>query len=145
MKKLALLLIVFLLHVEASESTQVGTFDVGVSSEKVKIGKKYKAPIEEAKTYEVDINESEIEGITSESPKPKVPKEEVVKQENKEELIVTKNEPIKIEKQKSQNSDVSQSAGGGVVLPFDKTDEKSGVVLPMDEEKKSGFFSIFGF
>jgi len=93
MKKLTLLLVVFLLHVEASESTQVGTFDAGVSSGKVKIGKKYKAPIEEAKTYEVDINESEIEGITSEPTKPKV---------QKEELVVIKNGPIKIEKQKSQ-------------------------------------------
>ncbi|HIP30287.1 MAG TPA: hypothetical protein EYG93_04125 [Sulfurospirillum arcachonense] len=136
MKKLTLLLVVFLLHVEASESTQVGTFDAGVSSGKVKIGKKYKAPIEEAKTYEVDINESEIEGITSEPTKPKV---------QKEELVVIKNGPIKIEKQKSQKSDVFQSEGGGVVLPFDKTDEKTGVVLPMDEEKKGGFFSIFGF
>ncbi len=127
MKKLALLLVVFLLHVEASESTQVGTFDAGVSSKKVKIGKKYKAPIEEAKTYQVDINESEIEGITSEPPKPKVQK--------KEELIITKNEPIKIEKQKNQNSDVSQNEGGGVLLPYDKTDEKIGIVLPMDKKE----------
>jgi|LGOV01.1.fsa_nt_gb hypothetical protein len=145
MKKIALLLLVFFLHVEASDDTQVGTFDTGVSSEKPKIGKKYKAPIEEAKTYQVDINESEIEGITSEPPKPKVQKEEVVKQEKKEELIVAKKEPIKIEKPQNSKSDVSQNEGGGVVLPYDKVDEKSGVVLPMDEEKKGGFFSIFGF
>ena len=56
MKKIALLLVVFLLHIEASDDTQVGTFNAGVSSEKVKIGKRYKAPIEEAKTYKVDSN-----------------------------------------------------------------------------------------
>ena len=61
------------------------------------------------------------------------------------EFVVTNEEPIKIQKPESIKSDVSQSEGGGVVLPFDKVDEKSGVVLPMDEEKKGGFFSIFGF
>lgn len=143
MKKIALLLVVFLLHVTANDDTQVGTFDAGVSSKKVKIGKKYKAPIEEAITYKVDINESEIEDISPKSSTPLIQKEEVIEEE--QEPIVIKEEPIKIKKQIKQKSDVSQKKDGGVVLPFDETDEKSGVVLPMDEEKKDGFFSIFGF
>ena len=137
MKKLALLIVVFLLHVEASDDTQVGTFDAGVSSEKPKIGKKYKAPIKEAKTYQVDINESEVEGISVEPSKPQMQKEK--------EFVITKEEPIKIQKPESVKSDVSQSEGGGVVLPFDEVDKKSGVVLPMDKKEKNGFFSIFGF
>lgn len=155
MKSLVLFLAVFLLHVGAVEETQVGTFDAGVSSKKVKIGKRYKAPIKEAKTYQVDINESEIEGIVSEPPKPKeqqqkeevIVTKEVVPKEDKKELIevTEKEEPIKIEKSSTTKSDVVQKDSGGVVLPFDKVDEKSGVVLPMDEEKKGGFFSIFGF
>ncbi len=110
MKKLALLLLVFFIHVEASESTQAGTFGVGASSKKAKIAKKYRVPVEEAKTYQIDINESEIEGIMS--------------------------EPSTFQIQKE---------AGGVVLPFDKVDEKRGVVLPMDKKEKNGFFSLFGF
>lgn len=124
MKKIVFLLVVFLLHVEASDETQVGTFDAGVSSEKVKIGKKYKAPIEEAKAYKVDINESEIEEIVSEPLKLQVRKEKIVEEEKK---------PIKIEK--TQKSDVSQKEFGGIVLPFDKVDDTDGVVLPMDKKE----------
>ena len=141
MKRVLLLIVVFFLHVDANDDTQVGTFDAGVSSEKVKIGKRHKAPIEEAKTYKVDINDSEIEGISSELPSP-TKQNKIIKEK---ELIVIQKEPIKVKKQNSTKSDVSQRESGGVVLPFDKVDEKSGVVLPMDEEKKGGFFSIFGF
>ena len=145
MRKIALLLVIFFLHVEASDDTQVGTFDSGVSSEKVKIGKRYKAPIKEAQTYSIDINNSEIEGIAAESIKSK--KEvKVVKKEKNELLKVTKKEEHqKVEKHLISQSEVTQNESGGVVLPFDKADKKNGVVLPMDEEKSGGFFSIFGF
>ena len=130
MKTIVFLLVFFLLHLEASDDTQVGTFDVEVSSEKVKIGKKYKAPIEEVKTYNVDINENEIEELVLESPKLQIQNEEIV--EEKKEAIVIKQEPIKIDKTKKQKGDVSQKEFGGIVLPFDKVDDKDGVVLPMD-------------
>ncbi len=140
MKKIALLLLVFILHVNASDNTQVGTFDAQVSSEKVTNTKKrHKADIKEAKTYKVDIDDSEVEGITLEHAKQKVSKQVI-----KEKKIEKKVQPVSIKKE-NKKSDISQSNGGGVILPFDKTDEKSGVVLPMDEEKKGGFFSIFGF
>jgi hypothetical protein len=61
MKKIALLLIVFLLHVEADD-TKVGTFDSGVST--VKIGKKQKMPLPSAKVEKVDVNDVEIEGLS---------------------------------------------------------------------------------
>jgi len=137
MKRLALLMVVFLLHVEADEKTQVGIFDAGVSSEKIKITKRQKAPIEEAKTYKIDINDSEVEGIITEPSAPLLEKKETIK-------LTKKQPPTEVNIQNAK-SDVSQRDGGGVVLPFDKVDDNSGVVLPMDEEKKGGFFSIFGF
>jgi hypothetical protein len=151
MKKLILLLVVLFLHVEAKDDTQVGTFDSGVSSEKPK--KRLKSDIQEAQSFSVDINDSEVEGISKETPKkeeieqkPEEIKIEKVKEESElikiEKAETTNNEPIKSQTSKS---DVVQKDSGGVVLPFDKVDEKSGVVLPMDEEKKGGFFSIFGF
>ena len=186
MKKLVLLLVVFLLHVEAIDDTQVGTFDSGVSSEKVKLGKRYKTPIKNAETYDIDINEGEVEGITEKTIEPKKDVDkiekpiEVVQQETNSTIKDTteassqelaekssgKNEDVVMATQKSiekpieapapkevvekkpeikVKSDVSQSEGGGVILPFDKVDEKTGVVLPADEKEKGGFFSFFGF
>lgn len=153
MKKIAFLLIVFLLHVEADD-TKVGTFDSGVSS--VKIGNKQKAPIKSAKVEKVDVSDTEVEDLSVSSPmsESNITDKKTAQKEyiNINETDINETKTFLTEKKENRDkmgkerSDVKQMENKGVILPYDKVDDNSGVVLPMDEKKeKSGFFSIFGF